>query len=254
MYELGLIRIIHFCLDQPKRKTLKTIYPTFLFSLFLLSGCNVDENKQNLTGLWKLDEFMLDTTPTEHGDQYIRFDSTGVFNVAKTSGDIIGLFELKGDQLVLTSEEPGWYSSTWKISQSKDLLLLKAKIRYTEDEYAYDRLNSYRNTTLKFSRSGFVPDYQELHAELIGKWELLRIQTEEETNRMQSAILEINSDDEYFMEFENEIVEKGSVTINTRYRRLYFNDESSFWSISFLGNQLRLINKSKNIRYDLRKL
>lgn len=211
----------------------------FLLFIAIFTHCN-QLKKQEITGLWQLEEVRVDVIPVAFNPTFLNLEEGNHFAVAKTSGDIIGIFALRSDRLTLKSEDEDWFNKSWNTELIRDQLILTGKNR------------NQLNTELIFKRTSEIPDFQEFENRVIGKWRILKIRKEGRVERLSNTWLEIGKH-KYAIITDSGMVEGGLAQVNTRHRKIYFENESTAWRAWFYGDELRLTNHELNIQYDLER-
>jgi len=211
-----------------------------ILSFLLLYACN-SVKKEDIAGLWQLEELKIDAMERKFKPTFVEMRLNNSFSISRTAGDLSGLYEVKSERLITRSEDKLWFNTSWKLKRSADKLYLKGK----------DLL--LRNTELIFKRIEAVPDFNELEDRLLGEWELYKIRKGTKVERLKNTSFTLKKDGLYEMRNVHEVIEKGSIFINTRHKKLFFEDTETEWSFRFYGSELRLEHDKKNIKYCLRK-
>lgn len=226
-----------------------------LMVLLLFLGCSQSTNPEKLYGLWKLSETKIDKEPRTFAQQYISFDSTGVFRVARPTGDLSGFYVLQDDLLKFDARDGGWFNAQWHWLLVDETLLLDAKVFYRDKEYlgVVRVLNGELNTQLKFERVSQVEDYADFEREIVGDWQLYRTENKGKRERVANMRLQLNEEGSYGIYQDSVLLESGEVRIYSRFRSLYFSQWESRWEAHCKGDEMRLVNEQEGIKYWLRR-
>ena len=230
-------------------------YSFFLSGFVILLGCSKTTTQENLIGLWSLEEVKIDKYQEQPKSLFLQLSKDGTFAVAKASGDINGLYRASNSKLTLTAAQEEVYNQRWDVFCHEDFLMLKGQSSYS-DFASHKRYRDYGplSTELKFKRIEKVPNYQEIAEQVAGSWDLYKIRTEDDIQKLSGTTFEIDNQGNYAMSGEDGLNERGVATINARYRKLYFEDEELAWNIRFIGKELRLSQPELNLEYSLRKV
>ena len=61
------------------------------------------------------------------------------------------------------------------------------------------------------------------------------------------------TEEEYAISQSDSLIEEGKVLVDTRHRKISFENEETIWNACFVWDELRLENKEMEITYRLRK-
>lgn len=226
----------------------------FAIASFLFN-CSQTDKKNPIIGLWALEEVKIDKYKEQPKSLFIQFTKDGTLAVAKASGDLSGLYKAGSDQLVISTVKENVYNQKWVLFCHGDILMLKGRTNYS-DFAIHKRYGNFGplNTELKFKRITKIPDYQEIEDRLMGTWDLYKVRKQHEIKKLDGTTFEINSNGSYIMRSIDGTEEQGMMTINTRYRKVYFEKEKTVWDIDFFGQELRLSQPMLNLEYSLRRI
>lgn len=210
----------------------RTLIFVLVFSLFF--SCAEDPK---LAGLWELKDVSVDMIPRESKPIFLKFEEGGSFSVSRAQGDLVGLYELSGNDLFLQSKDQKWFNTNWSAHVYHGELVLKGL------EYGY------RTTELRFRGADKFPTFDEFIEDINGTWELYKVGEEEIDN-----MLFVISEESYFITENDSTIEKGKVLIDSRHQKINFANEETTWNARFVWDELRLENKQMNITYRMRRL
>ncbi|MCV9388887.1 hypothetical protein [Reichenbachiella ulvae] len=229
---------------------------TRLILLSLLAiclSCSSSNQVEDLYGLWQLKYVKIDKEPRDFTPHYLLIDSTGVFKVAKSSGDISGFYYVKDQQLKLVGKDNGWFNTQWHWMETNDRLYLKAKVNYKHYLSKVRPLERELNSALVFHRVERVEDNHEFEKDILGDWQLYKIQKEGHTEQVEHMQLSFSDQGQYAIYKDSLLLESGEVGIYSRYRSLFFSQGESLWQAYGKGDEMRLFNEEDDIRYWLRR-
>ncbi|WP_462253905.1 hypothetical protein [Ekhidna sp.] len=194
-----------------------------------------------LNGLWVLKEVSVDMIPRDSKPLYVHFTPDGNFSVSRAEGDLVGLFQLNGNNLSFESVDQKWFSTKWSANIYRENLVLKGL------EYGF------RTTELRFSKAEKFPTFDEFIEEVNGKWELYKIDNKNNIESIKNTHFIID-EDTYSIVSNDSTIEKGAVLIDSRHEKISFEYEETTWNVRFVWSELRLDNNEMNITYRLRRV
>ena len=224
----------------------------FLLLISLLLSCDSNISKSEVSGLWELEELKIDEKPENFIKQYLSIESDNTFSIASPKKDIVGLYAIKGNKLVLNSEDEKWYNASWKVHFYEDKMLLTGRGTYPKPSGYGDKVHQL-NTKLLFVKTESIPDNSEFVSQLIGKWELYKIRTENSIEKQYQTYFSIESDGKYSISKDGEDIGSGVIEIDARHKKILFQQEQKSWDAKFYGAELRLKNDEMGIQYSLRR-
>ncbi|MGL1885701.1 MAG: hypothetical protein OCD76_04225 [Reichenbachiella sp.] len=212
----------------------------YLILLLALSACN--STSTSFEGLWQLGDYKMDEYSKPFEDVFIQFNQNKTFAVAKKNGDLSGLYNNGAKTIELTSNGTRWYNMKWSYMMYPDDLILSGK-----DEIG-------RHLKLRFKRTKKIPNYEEFENKVIGQWEIFNSRSKEGKMVLINLTMTIDSAGRYTISNSYNIMETGSLEINTRHQKIIFTSEEKIWNAWFYGPELRLKNQDDQIQYSLRKI
>ncbi|WP_436514426.1 hypothetical protein [Ekhidna sp. To15] len=90
--------------------------------IFILSSC---AEPSELVGLWKLEDVSVDMIPRKSTPIFLKFDPSGSFSVSRAIGDLIGLYQLKENDLYFSSNDKKWFNTNWNANVYQGILVAK---------------------------------------------------------------------------------------------------------------------------------
>jgi len=82
---------------------------------------------------------------------------------------------------------------------------------------------------------------------------LYKIRSGEGIEKLSNTWFDIDSSGKYVISDTEGVLIHGKVVINTRHRKLIFEQDSTIWDAWFYGKELRIDNPETDIQYSLRK-
>ena len=208
------------------------------FLILLVISCS---EKQQVTGLWELNEFTVDMYDRGFKPTYIKFEENGAFSVSKEDGDVAGLYSLDNSLIKLSSADEKWFNRSWRvIATDKELVLNDVK-------------NSFRGAQMRFKKIDKFPPFEEFLEKLNGNWELYKIVEKGEEQRVKNTFFLIE-DEHYAIYEDKEVIEEGNVSVDTRHHMMTFENMEITWDVRFVWDDLRLENEELGVMYRLRKI
>ncbi len=207
----------------------------------LLAGCQQSYEIQDIEGLWQLETYEQDALAKSFSPVFLEINDNRSFAVSRVKGDLSGVYKLQSDKLAMYSTDVEWFNSTWSVFRYKDLLKLKGK-----DDRA-------RNVTLSFTRISEVPGFEEFERTIVGEWELYKIRNRNKVERLQQTVFSIDESGNYSIVAAGDIQESGVAVINTRHRKIIFENDQTEWKAWLYGRELRLTNEKTGVEYSLRR-
>lgn len=222
-----------------------------LYLLVALMGCNKSTNSIALEGLWKLDVLEVDGVEENHPPYFLQMNNDGSFAVAKRSGDLPGFFEVNGSQILFTSSDRKWFNVKWKLEILGDKIRLTGKGDYGGKPHFQGGPRGILNTRLTFEPVASIPDFQAFEDAMTGNWELYKIRRNGNSVKLENTRMLIEGG-RYAIEGPDQS-ESGIATINTRYRKVFFEGQDTAWDAWFFGMELRLSNDQMGLVYSLKR-
>ncbi len=222
-----------------------------LTCLVNLMSCQSSNSSTGLHGLWELELLEIDGVIEEHTPYFLQVNPDGSFAVAKRSGDIRGFYDISGNQILFSSADSKWFNRQWQLERLRDKIRLTGKGDYGGKPFNKLGPVGVLNSRLTFNPVETIPDFQAFEDAMNGKWELYKIRKGGKTENLSNTKMFI-ANGKYAIEGPNHF-ESGVATINTRYRKVYFEGHDTAWDAWFFGEELRLSNKSMKLIYNLRK-
>ncbi|WP_416865679.1 MAG: hypothetical protein ACMVP2_25555 [Imperialibacter sp.] len=218
------------------------ILTSFLFFLAaVFASCQRTYQIQDIEGLWQLETYEQDALAKSFSPVFLEINDNRSFAVSRVKGDLSGVYKLQSDKLAMYSTDVEWFNSTWSVFRYKDLLKLKGK-----DDRA-------RNVTLSFTRISEVPGFEEFERTIVGEWELYKIRNRNKVERLQQTVFSIDESGNYSIVAAGDIQESGVAVINTRHRKIIFENDQTEWKAWLYGRELRLTNEKTGVEYSLRR-
>lgn len=207
-------------------------------ALFLL-GCNPN-NQQKIHGLWKLEKVTVDGFERQFEPIFLEMNADNSFAVSKVAGDLVGIYELKSALLNLHSTDPSWFNTRW------DVDFFPTSLLFTGLELGH------RNTKLKFSQIAEVPTFESFEKKIIGDWDFYKIRRKRKVEALSNTRFVIDEEGNFRILENQNLLEKGRASIDTRHRKIIFEKDQTKWRAWFYGRELRLSNDKLDIHYSLR--
>jgi len=211
-----------------------------LFGLFTFLGCQPAMDEE-LKGIWSLQEVNVDGLDKLFNPTFMEIQSGNRFAVSKTSGDLVGIYKLNSRNLVLSSEDQKWFNTNWELRR------LPNGVGFFGLEYGY------RTTELRFRKIKVIPDFQMFETSLVGKWEIYKIRIEGSVQDLTDTWFILGNNKNYSITAGDTLLEKGSAVVDTRHRKIIFENDETSWKAWFYGKELRLDNEKLDIQYRLKK-
>lgn len=171
---------------------------------------------------------------------YLKFEEDGRFSASKEDGDLVGLYKVDKSVLSFSNTDQKWFDKSWEVFATDEELVLN------------DLKHSFRGEQLRFRKIDKFPSFDEFLDKLNGKWELYRIVEKGEERRVTNTHFLIE-DSQYAISEDEEIIEKGTISVDTRHHKITFENMDITWDIRFVWDDLRLENRERNVVYRLRK-
>ncbi len=198
-------------------------------------------SKSELYGLYELRTINVDGIDRYHSPEFIEFKPDGSFALSLVKGDYLGFYQLRGSELKLSSESGGRFNAHWNLTILPDQIQLKG----LDD--------GYKVTKMYFSRINEVPSFDDFEERVLGTWQIYKSRENGEMERVPSTFMHIDHQS-YRIEVNGQLVETGASVINTRHRKIVFENDEVMWKAWFYGDELRLTNPKNGFQYDLRKV
>ena len=214
-------------------------------------ACSNPTDPGILQGLWELETLEIDGVKEHHAPYYLQMNGDGSFALAKRSGDLRGFFSLKGNQVKFSSADTQWFNRQWTFEVLRDKIRLTGKGDYGGSPSLDLGPVGVLNSRLTFVPVKRVPDFQSFEDALLGKWELYRIRKSGRSEKLKDTWLALRKG-AYALQGPDHF-ESGGASINTRYRKVFFEGQETAWNAWFFGDELRLSNASMGMEYSLRK-
>lgn len=222
-----------------------------LIVLILSTGCGFEDSSEGLQGLWELETWEVDGVVEDHTPYFLQMNPDGSFALAKRSGDVRGFYDITGNQILFRSADKVWFNRQWQLEILREKIRLTGKGNYGRTPYYQGGPQGVLNSRLTFRPVESIPDYQSFEDAMSGKWELYKIRKKGDPEKLADTWMLIE-DGEYAISGPNHF-ESGVATINTRYRKIYFEGYDTSWDAWFFGEELRLSNTSMKMTYSLRR-
>lgn len=222
-----------------------------LLGLICLFGCKNDQEPKGIQGLWELEIFEVDGVKEDHTPYFLQMNPDGSFAVAKRTGDVRGFYDINGSQILFESKDIVWFNKQWKLEILREKIRLTGKGDYGKLPYYHGYRQGLLNTRLTFAPVESIPSFQAFEDAMQGKWELYKIREKGDPEQLVDTWMLIENG-EYAIAGPDHY-ESGTATINTRYRKVYFEGHDTAWDAWFFGEELRLSNSSMQMTYSLRK-
>lgn len=207
----------------------------------LLLACSCSRPKEELVGLYELSTINVDGWDRYHNPEFIEFKADNSFALSLVSGDYLGFYELKDNKLKLSSESGGRFNADWEITIHSDRIQLNGL-----DE-------GYTVTKMYFHRIETVPSFDEFEEKVIGEWQIYKTREHGQMKRVSNTFMKIDKDG-YQIVVDGQIIESGISVVNTRHRKIVFENDDVLWEAWFYGEELRLTNPKNGFQYDLRRI
>ncbi len=212
-----------------------------IFCILLLASCQ-PLHKEEITGLWKLQQSLRDKMQGPDETTYLQILSNNSFSVSRTSGDMSGVYQLGETKIHFqAADRYGWFNSDWKADRVQDYLLLAG------------RDNENRRIELKFKLIEQIPKFDEFEKQVVGKWEMFLMMKDGLPEKMPKTFMEIDDSGSYTISDTSGIKDQGRSVINTRHHKVIFEKDETYWDVWFWGKELRLQNKELDVQYHLRR-
>lgn len=217
---------------------IKRVSPYIFLLLSIVCISCYEIPKDRVEGLWQLEKVEIDGFERKVNPTLLKLDENNSFAVSRTSGDFLGVYKLRSDELHLVSEGDKWYTIDWKVSFVNNQMVLKG-IPY-----------GYGNTYLTFSAINELPDLSEFEAKIIGKWRLYKVRENGDMRRLTDTWFHLDSLGNYQIKGP-EGQENGLAMIDARHQKITFVNHEVQWSAWFYGDELRLTNLAQRLEYSL---
>lgn len=226
------------------------ILKPLIISLFV-SGCNVDSASDGLQGLWELEVWEVDGVVRNHSPYFLQMNPDGSFALAKRSGDVRGFYDITDNQILFRSKDKTWFNRQWQLEIHREKIRLTGRGDYGRKPYYHGGVQGELNSRLTFKPVESIPDFQAFEDAMSGKWELYKIRKKGDPEKLADTWMLIENG-EYTISGPDHF-ESGVATINTRYRKIYFEGYDTSWDVWFFGEELRLSNQPMKMTYSLRR-
>lgn len=170
---------------------------------------------------------------------FLKINDNNSFAVSRTSGDLSGIYFIKSDRIRMNSHDRQWFDQDWIVDRFQEYLILRAI--------------GPRKTYLKFKKIDEIPSFEEFESEIIGRWQLYKVRSTEGIEKLSNTWFDINPNGEYTISDLDGLLIQGKAVVNTRHRKLIFEQDSTIWDAWFYGKELRIDNPETGIQYSLRK-
>ncbi len=222
-----------------------------LIVITLFSGCDNADSKEGLQGLWELEIWEVDGVVRNHAPYFLQMNPDGSFALAKRTGDVRGFYDITDDQILFRSKDRMWFDRQWQLEVLREKIRLTGKGNYGRRPYYHGGVQGELNSRLTFKPVESIPDFQAFEDAMSGKWELYKIRKKGDPEKLVDTWMLIDNG-EYAISGPDHF-ESGVATINTRYRKIYFEGYDTSWDAWFFGEELRLSNKPMKMTYSLRR-
>lgn len=210
-----------------------------MFIVFCLqAGCH-SITIDKIEGLWQLEEVNVDGMPKVSVSTFLEINANNCFAVSRTSGDLSGIYQIQSEKITLYSKDKEWFNRTWEVIRFGNMMVLKAP--------------GVRKIKLTFKKTHRIPDFQEFADNIMGNWELYEIRREGKIQKPSQTWFSIADDGYYSIVDADGLLEQGKYVVNTRHKKIIFEEDSTIWDAWFWGNRLRLNNDQLKMQYSLRK-
>ncbi len=108
-------------------------------------GCDSVE-KTDIEGLWELEEVVIYGMKRSIQPTIFELSTNNSVVVSRTSGDLVGIYNLEDNKLKMSSYEKGWFNEDWTLSLYDDNILFSGSDLW------------YSPTKLRFKKIGEFPD------------------------------------------------------------------------------------------------
>ncbi len=197
--------------------------------------------QSELSGIWSLDHVHVDGLNKTYNPTFIEIQPDNRFALSTISGDLVGLYKLKGEELTLQSNDLRWFNTSWKVTKMPNNIMLTG----LEE--------GFRTTYLKFVKIEKIPDFQSFENKIVGKWKIYKIRTEGKIAKLNNTWFSLDNHNNYTISDGDSLLEHGQAIVDTRHRKIIFENEDTSWKAWFYGNELRLDNEKLDMQYSLRK-
>ncbi|MTI33237.1 hypothetical protein [Xanthovirga aplysinae] len=198
-------------------------------------------SKKDIEGLWQLEEAKIDGIIRTYGAIFLQINADNSFAVSRVTGDFGGLYSLRSNKLEMNSNDQLWFNKSWKVNYFEDYLFLKG-IEFGN-----------KTTKLEFRKIDEIPDFQDFENKIVGNWQLYQTIKEGNIEKVFNTWFHIDGEGQYLIVDKNGLLEKGRVIINTRHKKVIFENDEMAWKAWFYGKELRLNHERLGIQYCLRK-
>ncbi|MDW3191686.1 MAG: hypothetical protein R8G66_04955 [Cytophagales bacterium] len=222
-----------------------------LLGIACLMGCRSTVETEKLQGLWELEVFEVDGVEEPHSPYFLQMNPDGSFAVAKRTGDVRGFYDINGSQILFKSTDVVWFNKQWALEILREKIRLTGKGYYGKTPYYSGYRQGFLNTRLTFTPVESIPSFQAFEDAIQGRWELYKIREKGDSEQLTDTWMKIENG-EYAIAGPDHY-ESGAATINTRYRKVYFQGHNTAWDAWFFGEELRLSNNAMELIYNLRK-
>ena len=206
-----------------------------------LFGCDNHFEREDIHGLWELKDVNVDALNRTFQPTLLHIRPNLTYSVSMVSGDFSGIYQLRRSKLSFDAARHPWFRTSWRIEYFPDHIKLRGV------DYPY------RGTTLRLEKIEEVPDYRSFEEKVLGEWELYKMRTNEDTERLENTKFSINSAGRYAIADDERVLDQGHAIINTRHHKIVFVKDSIQWDVWFYGREMRLENDKLGIQYSLRK-
>ncbi len=213
----------------------------WVISAITFTSCQKSYNIQDIEGLWQLKNFEQDAIGKSFGPTFLEIKDNRSFAVSRVKGDLTGVYQLHANKLAMFSTDVELFNSTWSVFRYGDLLKLTGK----DDRD--------RNVTLSFTRINEVPAFDEFEETIVGEWELYKIRNNGKVEQLTNTRFTIDGSGHYSIMAAGTVQESGLAAINTRHRKIIFENDQTEWRAWLYGRELRLTNEKTGVEYSLRR-
>ncbi|MEL7005847.1 MAG: hypothetical protein AAFN93_24425, partial [Bacteroidota bacterium] len=142
-----------------RKKVPKTQLWMICIISIVLSSC-LELDNEEIEGLWALEELWISGKMEQAPDYYLKVQANGIFAVARSSGDIQGIYSLDHDVISLESPDKQWFSRDWQLLKYQNKLVLEGKGDYTHEINSWGNSLGVLHTKLIFIKTDIVPSYK----------------------------------------------------------------------------------------------
>ncbi len=197
--------------------------------------------ESDLNGIWSLNHVNVDGLDRIFDPTFIEIQPHNRFALSTTSGDLVGLYKLNDEELTMRSNDARWFNTSWKVKKLPNTLMLSGL------EVGF------RTTHLKFVKIEAIPDFQSFENKIVGKWKIYKVRRKGKVEKLTNTWFSLDKHNNYSIIDGDSIMEEGKATVDTRHRKIIFDNEEISWDAWFYANELRLDNEKLNMQYSLRK-